>query len=126
MYYTLTNFIQRKRKTYDASDLLALSLVSVIVFIHFLGKSFILYIWKQQNGTILSYAKPITQKMCQELVKIWKKGKNMRAFFQYFQSWYENKEKTQICFVGINILNNNQNTKIFTQQQQLDWKETPI
>ena len=34
----LTNFTQRKRKMYDANDLLALSLVSIIDYIYSLGK----------------------------------------------------------------------------------------
>ena len=39
LHTTLTNFTQRKRKPYHANDILALSLVSVIIYI----KSFILY-----------------------------------------------------------------------------------
>ena len=31
---------QRKRKTYDANDLLALSLVRIIIYIYSLGKQF--------------------------------------------------------------------------------------
>ena len=37
VYPTVT---QRKRKTYDANDLLALSLVSIIALIYFLEKTF--------------------------------------------------------------------------------------
>ena len=40
VYPTLTNFTQRKRNKYDANDLLALSLVSIIVYMYFLGKKF--------------------------------------------------------------------------------------
>ena len=40
MYPTLTNFTQGKRKTYDANDLSALSLVSIIVYIYSFGKKF--------------------------------------------------------------------------------------
>ena len=36
----LTNFLQRKRKMHDANDLLALSLVSIILHIHSFGKTF--------------------------------------------------------------------------------------
>ena len=45
-----------------------------------------------------------------------KKGKTCDWFFNTFNRWYEYKEKTQICFVGIKILNNSQNTTIITQQ----------
>ena len=44
-----------------------------------------------------------------------KKRKNTSAIFQRFQSIYE-KEKTQIYFTGMNILNNSQNATIFTQE----------
>ena len=40
VYPTLTNFTQKNRKTYDASYLLALSLVTTIVYIYSLGKKF--------------------------------------------------------------------------------------
>ena len=36
VYPTLTNFTQRKRKTHYANDLLALSLVSIIVYVYLL------------------------------------------------------------------------------------------
>ena len=34
---------------------------------------------------MLSY-KPINKKMLEQIVKIWKKRKNIRAIFQHFQS----------------------------------------
>ena len=40
MYPTLTSFPNRKRKKYDASDLLAPSLASIKVYIYYLGKKF--------------------------------------------------------------------------------------
>ena len=65
---------------------------------------------------ILSYAKPFNEKMRKQLVKIWKKKEKTRQrFFNAFNQWYE-KEKTQIYFTGVNILNNSQNATIFTQQ----------
>ena len=54
--------------------------------------------------------------MAKQLVKIWKqRKKTFERFFNTFSQWYENKEKTQILFFGIKILNNCQNTTIFTQ-----------
>ena len=50
---------------------------------------------------ILSYAKPVNKKMRKQLKKISKKTKTCERFFSTFNLWYENKEKTQICFVGI-------------------------
>ena len=41
VYPSLTNFNQRKRKTDDANDLLALSLVSIMAYVYSLGISFI-------------------------------------------------------------------------------------
>ena len=38
VYPTLTNFTQRKKKAYDASDLSPLSLISIIVYIYSLEK----------------------------------------------------------------------------------------
>ena len=35
-----TKFSQKERKTYDANDLLALSLVRIIVYIYCIGKKF--------------------------------------------------------------------------------------
>ena len=65
---------------------------------------------------ILSYAKPFNEKMCEQLVKIRKKKKNMWAIFQHFPSMIDKeKTQTQISFFGIKILSNSQNTTIFTQ-----------
>ena len=44
VYPTLTHFTQGTRKTYDTNDLLAPSIISVIVSISLLGKSFIVHI----------------------------------------------------------------------------------
>ena len=44
VYPTLTNFTQRKRKTYDANDSLVLSLVNIIAYIYSLGKKFYVHI----------------------------------------------------------------------------------
>ena len=38
VYPNFKNFTQRKRKTYNVNDLSALSLVSIIVYIYYLGK----------------------------------------------------------------------------------------
>ena len=65
---------------------------------------------------ILPYAKPINEKMREQLVKIWKKRKKMRVIFQHFQSMIRTQRKTTICLVGIKILNNSQNTAVFIQQ----------
>ena len=64
----------------------------------------------------LSNAKLFNKKICEQLVKMWKKTKTCEPFFNTFNRRYENNEKTQICFAGIKILNNSQNTTIFTQQ----------
>ena len=59
--------------------------------------------------------KPFNEKMHEQLVKRREKSKTCEQFFNTFNRWYENKEKTQICCVGIKILTNSQNTTIFTQ-----------
>ena len=65
VYPTFSNFTQRNRKTYDANDLLALSLVNVIVYIYSLGKKFdCTYLKTTEHEMILSYAKPFNEKMC--------------------------------------------------------------
>ena len=66
VYLTLTNITQ-KRKTYDANDLLALSLGSIIVCIYFLGKTFYcIYLETKDHEVILSYAKPFNEKMSKQ------------------------------------------------------------
>ena len=77
MYSTLTNFSQRKRKTYDANYLLALLFVSVIFFI-LLEIFFIVH--QQQQHMISSYTTPFNEKMCKQLLKIWRKKKRVSAF----------------------------------------------
>ena len=58
--------------------LLALSLVSIIVYIYFLGKNFYCtYLKITEHVMILSYAKVSNKKMREKLVKVWKKEKNM-------------------------------------------------
>ena len=54
VYPTLTDFTQRKRNKYDANDLLALSLVSMIVYILSWKKSYDTYLKttvKKTDGT---------------------------------------------------------------------------
>ena len=45
-----------------------------------------------------------------------KKKKTCEGLFNRFNRWFENKEKTQTCLVGIKRLNSSRNTRIFTQQ----------
>ena len=78
VYPTITNFTQRKRKTYDVNDLLTLSLVSIIAYIYSLGRKIYCTCLKTTwHEMILSYAKPFNKKIHKQLVKIWKKRKNM-------------------------------------------------
>ena len=71
LYLTLTNFTQRMRKTYDANDLLALSLASIIVYICSYGeKIYCTYSKTTGHEMILSYAKPFNEKTRKQLVKI--------------------------------------------------------
>ena len=51
------------------------------VKLHFLCSVF----KKQQHGMMLSYVKPLNEKMREQLVKIWEKRKNMSMIFQRFQ-----------------------------------------
>ena len=105
-------FTQRKRKIYDANNLLVLPHVSIINYNYSLGKN--VYC----NNSIRWYClmqKPFNEKMHGQLVKRREKSKTCEQFFNTFNLWYENKEKTQICCVGIKILTNSQNTTIFTQ-----------
>ena len=77
MYPFLTDFTQRKRKTY-ANDLLALSLVSIIVYIYSLGKKFYrTYLKTTEHEMILPYAKPFNDEMREQVVKLRKIRKNM-------------------------------------------------
>ena len=77
MYLTLTNFTQRKRKTFDGNDLLTLSVINIIVYIYSLRKKFYCtYLKITEHDMILSYGKPFNDKMQEE----------------------------QVCFVGIKIL----------------------
>ena len=58
VYLTLASFTNRKRKKYDASDLLAPSLASIIVYNYYLGKKFYYtYLTTTEHEMILSYAK---------------------------------------------------------------------
>ena len=88
MYGPLTNFIQGKRKAFDITDLLALSFVSIIVYIDFRRKKFYCTNLKRTEHEILSYSKP-----CKEKMRDMKKKTNL---FLY------------------KILNNSQNTTMFT------------
>ena len=63
LYPALTDFTQRKRKTYDSNDLLALLLVSIIGHIYSLGKKiYCIYLKTTGREMILSYAKPFNEK----------------------------------------------------------------
>ena len=64
---------KKKRKTYDAIDLLAFSLVSITHCVYSLGKSIIVHICKHQHEMILSYANPFNKKFRKLPVKIWAK-----------------------------------------------------
>ena len=89
MYGPLTNFIQGKRKAFDITDLLALSFVSIIVYIDFRRKKFYCTNLKRTEHEILSYPKPCKEKMRDDM-----------------------KKKTNLFLYK--ILNNSQNTTMFT------------
>ena len=84
MYPTLTNLAQRKRKTYDANDLLALSLVSIINYIYSLGKSFIVQIQQQQHEMIIVLCKTFKRENARTTCKNMKKKKTRERFFNTF------------------------------------------
>ena len=101
---TLTTFTQIKRKTNDA--MIAFSVVSIIVPIYSLGKRFYcVYSKTTENEMILPYTKPFTEKMREELIKIWKKSKKYVSDFSALSIddmkakkdtnlfwWYENTQ----------------------------------
>ena len=77
---TLATFTQIKRKTNDA--MIAFSVVSIIVPIYSLGKRFYcVYSKTTDHEMILPYTKPFTEKMREELIKIWKKSKKYVSDF---------------------------------------------
>ena len=82
VYPTLTNFTQRKRKTYDANDLLVLSLVNIIAYTYSLGKKFYVHIQKQPHEMILSHAKLFNEKMREQPEK---KEETCERLFQHLQ-----------------------------------------
>ena len=62
------------RKTCDANNVLAISLVNIIVYIYYLRKNiFCAYLNTIEHEMVLSYVKVFNQKMHKQLVKIWKK-----------------------------------------------------
>ena len=71
VYPALTNFTQRKRKTYDAM---------IYQRFHSLEKCFIAYIQEQQHEMILSYAKPLNEKI-HEYFKYMQKKKKYASDF---------------------------------------------
>ena len=101
---TLTTFTQIKRKTNDA--MIAFSVVSIIVPIYSLGKRFYcVYSKTAEHEMILPYTKPFTEKMREELIKIWKKSKKYVSDFSALSIddmeakkdtnlfwWYENTQ----------------------------------
>ena len=101
---TLATFTQIKRKTNDA--MIAFSVVSIIVPIYSLGKRFYCaYSKTTEHEMILPYTKPFTEKMREELIKIWKKSKKYVSDFSALSIddmkakkdtnlfwWYENTQ----------------------------------
>ena len=101
---TLATFTQIKRKTNDA--MIAFSVVSIIVPIYSLGKRFYcVYSKTTEHEMILPYTKPFTEKMREELIKIWKKSKKYVSDFSALSIddmeakkhtnlfwWYENTQ----------------------------------
>ena len=80
-----TNSFQRKRKTYDANDLLALSIVSIIVCIYSLGKKFYCTNFKTaERELILSFGRPFNEKMHEQRIEIWRREKAWERFFNTF------------------------------------------
>ena len=104
VYSALTNFTQKKRKTYDANDLLALYLVSTIVYIYSLGNEFYCtYLKTTEHELKLSCTNIWTGKCTNNLQKCGKKKKKKKKtcerFLNTFNRWYENKEKTNVLLV---------------------------
>ena len=81
-----------------------------------IGKKFYCTYSKTTAWDDIILCKPFNGENMWNLVKICKKEKTCERFFITFNWWYENKEKIQICFVGIKTLSNSQNTTIFIQQ----------
>ena len=81
MYPTLTNFIQRKRKSYDANNLIALSLVNIIVYIYSIGKRFYCTYLKTTAWDDIFFVKTFNEKMREHHVQIWRK----KNIFQLYQ-----------------------------------------
>ena len=94
MYLTLTNFTQRKRKTFDGNDLLTLSVINIIVYIYSLRKKFYCtYLKITEHDMILSYGKPFNDKMQEELAKKFKKKKKKQV--SNFSKIYVDDNKTK-------------------------------
>ena len=96
MYPTLTSFPNRKRKKYDASDLLAPSLASIKVYIYYIGKKFCYtYLTTTEHEMILSYAKTFSEKIHQQLVTIWKKKRKKKQAHDFSTLLIHNMEKRE-------------------------------
>ena len=96
MYLTLASFINKKRKKYDASDLRAPSLASMIVYIYYLGKKFYYtYLTTTEHEMILSYAKTFSEKIHQQLVTIWKKKRKKKHAHDFSTLLIHNMEKRE-------------------------------
>ena len=93
MYPTLTNFTQGKRKTYDANDLSALSLVSIIVYIYSFGKKFYWTYLKTTKHEMETFSGENGPTTCKNVEK---KEKTCEGLFNSFNRWYENKEKMNL------------------------------
>ena len=93
------NFTQRKRKTYDSKDLSVPSLVSIIVYVYYLGKKFYyIYLNAKYSRRWCCFMQYLsTKKYVNSFLKYAKNEKTCEQFFNTFNRWYENKEKTQIC-----------------------------
>ena len=86
--------------------MIAFSVVSIIVPIYSLGKRFYcVYSKTAEHEMILPYTKPFTEKMREELIKIWKKSKKYVSDFSALSIddmkakkdtnlfwWYENTQ----------------------------------
>ena len=76
LYPTLTNLTQKMRKTCDANNVLAISLVNIIVYIYYLRKNiFCAYLNTIEHEMVLPHVKVFNKKMHKQLVKIRKKKK---------------------------------------------------
>lgn len=116
VYPTWKNFTQKKWKTCQANYLLELSLVSIIVYIYCLGKTFYYtYLKTTEHQTILPDAKIFHKKMCKYLVHIWGK-KYVSNFSTLSMNDMKTKKIRESVLLALKYSKNPKNTALFTPQ----------